>query len=705
MHFQTLIAIFALLLATPLRAAPFLQLRVVESSQMNFGHRLSELVDGDVNPGNGLDMDHAQFQEQSIIFATEAPLSAQVFQFTTWHSSKEQGAYPAAMELAVTSDDKPTRDGNWKPLKASMVITDAYLWNPDSVRAVDSMIFMAGGLDQAVVTVRAPNTMTGVTGFRLRFVPVDTGHVSGQRVIGRSKDGNCVINEFQIQPDPLRSSNVALGRPVRASGPVYQGLYPHFLTDGFPSTFCHPADGYPARDFFFEIDLGTSRTLDYVVLRSRVEGIAPERLGDYEVQLYDDDGGGHAGKIQWRARMRQDGSHVPPGGRDVIQAEDGTGGDFSGRFLRIVNPLDATSRPQVAEVEVYPMLHPRVGSVSADNRSVDLSEKLPPGTRTLGFTLIAGTADPVPELLSFRWRRKNLANSPWMECRSGEPVTIPCSSPGTYSIEFQARHTDGRWSHQVETHTFILPTPWWQSPFRLGMAAVSFLVVAAGLVWWISVRRLRHKLALAQSARAMEQDRLRIARDMHDDVGARLTHMALLADRLKRSSSPEPLLLTKLAGEARNTVGALDQIVWAVNPRHDTLGSLGDYLCDHATGFLADAGLTCHFEMSATGRESVLPFAIRHSLLMTVKEALQNVVKHAGASRVVISMAVSGSAIKLEVSDDGKGIGPEGSDTARGDGLANMTGRLSDIGGSCVVGRLMSGGTRVTLSVPWIPET
>ena len=462
----------------------------------------------------------------------------------------------ALMELAVTSDDRPTSDGNWKPLKASMVMTDNYLWNPESVRAAENMIFMASGLEQAVVTVRSPNTMTGVTGFRLRFVPVDTGHISGQRVIGRSQNGNCVINEFQIQPDPLRSSNVALGRSVRASGPVYQGLYPHFLTDGFPSTFSHPAEGYPARNFYFEIDLGTSRALDYVVLRSRIEGTAPERLGDYEIQLLDDDGSGHPGKIQWRARMRQDGSHVPPGGRDVIQAEDGTGGGFSGRFLRIVNPIDAMDRPQVGEVEVYPMLHPRVASASADNRNIDLSEKLPPGTRVLGFTLVAGTNDPAPELLGFRWRRQNQANSQWTECRSGELVNIPCAAPGTYAIEFQARHTDGRWSHQLESRAFILPTPWWRNPYRLGMAAVSILVAAAGLVWWTSVRRLRHKLALERSARAMEQDRLRIARDMHDDVGARLTHMALLADRLKRSSEPEPLLLTKLAGEARNTVSA-----------------------------------------------------------------------------------------------------------------------------------------------------
>ena len=115
--------------------------------------------------------------------------------------------------------------------------------------------------------------------------------------------------------------------------------------------------------------------------------------------------------------------------------------------------------------------------------------------------------------------------------------------------------------------------------------------------------------------------------------------------------------------------------------------------------------MTCQFEMSSANGGAVLPFAIRHPLLMAVKEALQNVVKHAGASRVIISMAASGSAIKLEVSDNGKGIGPMEGDPARGDGLANMAGRLSEIGGTCVVGRLPSGGTRVTLSVPWTSGT
>ncbi|MCW1887653.1 histidine kinase [Luteolibacter flavescens] len=690
--------ICTLLLGGVTHAAPLLPLRVVESSKTEEGHPLSELVDGDVNPGNGLDMAGGQDSEQTIIFATEAPVTAQVFQFTTWHVSEEKGAYPAALEFSVTSDDRPARDGNWKPLKASLVITDTFPASPHLVRAVDDFIHMGPGLEHVLLTVRAPNTLTGVTGFRLRFLTAETGQ-GDAKAIGRSDRGNCVINEFQVQPDPLRSSNVALGRPVRASGPVW--LPEYYLTDGVPASFSHPGRDFPALNFHYEIDLGTSRTMDYIVLRSRVDDVEPYRLGNYELQLYDDDGTGHPGELRWSARMRQDGSHVPSGGRDLISAEDGAGESFSGRFLRIVNLVEALYRPQVGELEVYPMLYPQVAMVSVDGRSIDPSEELPPGSGQLEFALMAGPHDPSPDLLDFRWRRTDVANAPWVECRSGERMTIACPHAGIYPIEFQARHTDGRWSRQVQRHSFIVPAPWWRSPLRLGMLALSSLIAIAGIAWWASVRRLRRKLELAQAARAMEQDRLRIARDMHDDIGARLTHMALLADRLKRAPDPAPDLLVKLAGEARNTVGALDQIVWAVNPRHDTVGSLADYLCDHANDFLADAGLHCHFDMPAEGRDALLPFAIRHPLLMAVKEALQNVVKHAGASRVALSMATTAREIRLTVSDDGKGIAAGDGQPASGDGLGNMAGRLAEIGGSCEIGRSSSGGTLVTLTVPW----
>ena len=690
----------AFLSCGPASAAPFLPLHVVESSHTNFGHPLSELVDGKTDEGNGLDMSRVQFKEQEIIFATEGPVSAQAFQFTTWHDSVEHAAYPAEMEIAVTSDEKPSRLSNWTPLKPGVLMTHDFAISPGVASIRGNSIELSGDRPRIILTARATSPLTGVTGFRLRFIPHDIGHISGQKTLGRSKSGNCVINEFQVVPDPLRSTNIALGRPVETPGETYSTLPRHLLTDGFPSTFSHPNDSHRAKGFYFEIDLGAIHDLDHVVLLARLDGEAMDRLGNYEVQVFDD-AAGKPGSLRWTARMRADGSSVPVGGSDRIIAKDGQG-KFSGRFIRITNPTELQSRPQIAEVEIYPDLKPKLVAIRADGRLPDPDGRLTPGARSVAFSIAPGDDDPAPELLHFRWRK---SGGEWAECHAGELVIMPCATPGTYPVEFQARHTDGVWNHAVQRHEFIIPLPWWQRPLRIGAILMTLSLGIAGLLWWSSLRKLREKLRRAQAIRALEQDRLRIARDMHDDIGARLTHLALLADRVKRSPGQEGEMLSKLAKEARGTVGALDQIVWAVNPQHDTLGGLIDYMCSYSTEYLAAANLSCRFELSAREREAVVPFSIRHPLLMAIKEALQNVVKHAGATRVVIGLMATGTTLQVTVTDNGSGfVSPADSGTFQ-DGVNNMHARLAEIGGNCSISPSESGGTRVLLSVPWKSES
>ena len=688
------------LVAAAAQAAPPLPVAVVESSHMNFGHPLSELVDGDTRAGNGLDMARVQFTEQEIIFASGRPISAQAFQVTSWHDSVEHAAYPAEIEIAVTSDEKPSRHSNWTPLKPGVVMTQDFAISPGAASIEGHSIELSGGRARIILTVRATSPLTGVTGFRLRFIPHDTGQLSGQKTLGRSKAGNCVINEFQVVPDPLRSTNIALGRQVGTPGETYPSLPPHLLTDGFPSTFSHPNDHHEAKGFYFEIDLGSVRDLDHVMLLARLDGEAADRLGNYEVQLFDD-AAGRPGSVRWTARIRADGSHVPVGGSERVTAKDGEG-KFSGRFIRIVNPTELPSRPQIAEVEVYPDLHPKLVSIRADGRPPDRDGRLAPGARSVAFSISPGDEDPAPELLHFRWRRPG---TDWAECHAGELVIMPCGVAGTHPVEFQARHTDGVWNHAVLRHDFIIPLPWWQRPLRIGAIALTLALATAGVLWWSSVSKLRRKLERAQAIRALEQDRLRIARDMHDDIGARLTHLALLADRIKRSPGQEGEMLGKIAREARGTVGALDQIVWAVSPQHDTLGGLIDYMCSYSTEYLAAANLSCRFELSAERREAVVPFSIRHPLLMAIKEALQNVVKHAGATRVVIGLMATSTTLQITVTDNGSGFVATAEPGSLQDGVANMRGRLAEIGGNCSISPSDSGGTRVVLSVPWKSES
>lgn len=684
-------------------AAPLLPLRVVESTHLNIDHDLDELVDGDMQPGNGLDMDRGQFEVQTMIFAAKEKVSAQVFQFTTWHHSPEVHAYPAEVEVSVTSDVKPSAKGNWTVLKPDSAVVEDFAMVSNAVTLTPEAVKLTAGLPGYSLTIRAANPVTGVTGFRLRFLLVDAGHVSGQKVIGRSDSGNCVLNEFQVEPDPLRSSNVALGKTVVTPGPVFAGLSPAYVTDGFPATFSHPADDHPAKGFFFEVDLGATRKLDHVVVRSRMDRVSPERLSNYEIQLFEDDGKGKPGKIAWTARLHDDGSYVPAGGKDVMLADDGKGTAFAGRFVRIVNPLDQPSRPQVGELEVYPRLSPRIATVEVDGHAVDPKTKLPVKTKRVEGTLVAGDGDPVPELIALRWRMAGTGEA-WKEVGPGGRFAFDCRAPGEYRLEFQARHTDGRWDGGVHEQRFDVPLPWWRRSGTLAVVVIAWAGAMAAALWWTSVRRWKRKLEKANMARALEQDRLRIARDMHDDIGARLTQLALLADRMRRAPDGAGELLGKLSGEARSTVGALDQIVWAVNPKNDTLGSFTDYLAHHTSEYLADAGLSCRLDLVPHERGVVVPFSVRHPLMMVVKEALQNVVKHAGATRVLVALRSSPEQIEIEIADDGKGLGDRGQQGFGEEGLGNMQARLAEIGGQCmIVSEPAEVGTRVVLTVPLSP--
>jgi signal transduction histidine kinase len=577
-------------------------------------------------------------------------------------------------------------------------MTDDFAISTDVATIEGSSVMLAGGKKSTILTIRATSPLTEVTGFRLRFIPVEASHVSGQKTIGRSDSGSCVINEFQIQVDPLRSTNIALGRPVRTPGPTLPILPPSLLTDGFPSTFSHPNDDTPAHNFYFEVDLGSVRALDHIVLLSRLDGLSPSRLSDYEVQLLDD-ASGQPGKVLWSVRPHRDGSYVPSGGSDTLVGSDGAGERFSGRFIRIVNATEEHYRPQVGEVEVYPDLHPSLTSITADGRPAGSNESLPPDSRSVSFAIIPDSQDPVPELQTYRWRRPG-GDGKWTEAKPGETVLIPCYQPGTYPVEFQARHTDGAWNKTIATHLFVIPRPWWQRPLRIFTLLASTAAIVVGLRWRHSVMKLQRKLERAQATRAMEQDRLRIARDMHDDVGARLTHLALLADRVKRSpEGGHADVLTRMAAAARETVSSLDQIVWAVNPKHDTLGSLIDYIGHYATEFLTAANLSCRFDVVPHDRAAVVPFSIRHPLLMAFKEALQNVVKHAGATRVTLMLRSTGECLEVSVTDDGTGIEGE-TDPLLQDGLNNMKSRIAELGGLCTFSSPGGTGTRVEFFVP-----
>jgi signal transduction histidine kinase len=248
----------------------------------------------------------------------------------------------------------------------------------------------------------------------------------------------------------------------------------------------------------------------------------------------------------------------------------------------------------------------------------------------------------------------------------------------------------------------VQPFFWATWPFRLGTLVVFTLSVIA-IVRYVSFRRLRLRLRTLEQQAALHNERARIAKDIHDDLGATLTQIALLSELAQQDmTAPEKAgeHVQKISANARQVMKSLDEIVWAVNPRNDTLPHLIDYLGQFSVDFLRMPGIRCRLDLPEHPPAINLSADVRHNLFLAVKEALHNIVKHARASEVRLRVNVDNGTLSVVVEDNGQGFERAPAD-AWADGLRNMTQRLTAIGGQCRIESRAGAGTTITFEMPW----
>jgi signal transduction histidine kinase len=202
--------------------------------------------------------------------------------------------------------------------------------------------------------------------------------------------------------------------------------------------------------------------------------------------------------------------------------------------------------------------------------------------------------------------------------------------------------------------------------------------------------------------REMEQERSRIAQDLHDELGSGITEIGMLAARAKSAAAVAERrqdYLELMAGKAREMVTALDEIVWAMNPRHDSLNSLISYFSLYADRFLSLAGISWRFENASETADRVVSSRHRHQLFLVFKEALTNVVRHSGASEVRFAVRFERDELHLTITDNGHGM-PGKAPTEEMDGVANMRERMERLGGTFALVSQPECGTSVRFSVP-----
>jgi signal transduction histidine kinase len=236
-----------------------------------------------------------------------------------------------------------------------------------------------------------------------------------------------------------------------------------------------------------------------------------------------------------------------------------------------------------------------------------------------------------------------------------------------------------------------------QSWFWLLIATVALSLLFAGWRYLVGLRLER--------ALALDQERARIARDIHDDLGASLTHIALLGELAQNDiDRPERarVHVDDIFRAARKLTRSVDEIVWALNPSNDNVPRFAAYVGDFAQEFLHSADIDCRLFIPDQLPDQPLPPKVRHELFLAIKEALHNILSHAAATSARLEISMHGDRLRVTIADDGRGFDPASPAPGRpggGHGLANLRQRMQEAGGSFEVRSSPGAGTTIVLEV------
>lgn len=278
-------------------------------------------------------------------------------------------------------------------------------------------------------------------------------------------------------------------------------------------------------------------------------------------------------------------------------------------------------------------------------------------------------------------------------------INVP---PGRYTFRVIGLAGDKQLAGRMIAQPVHIDPPFWQRVWFLpAVTAAAMTLVAAGIVIHLR-RRAKRRLARLRVQNALEQDRSRIARDMHDDLGTRVTVLNMTAALARRDLEADPgkarRHLEKMSSSARELVEAMDDLVWAVDPAHDTLDHLASHLTRMAEEMFRDTAVRCRLDIPALLPARPLGSDYRHHVALAVKETLHNVLQHAGACEVFLSVALDGETLAITVRDSGRGFDPAAA--RRGHGLDNTADRIREIGGSYALDSSKGHGSCVVMLCP-----
>lgn len=268
---------------------------------------------------------------------------------------------------------------------------------------------------------------------------------------------------------------------------------------------------------------------------------------------------------------------------------------------------------------------------------------------------------------------------------------------GVHRLEIEELSITGTPLNAITAVVVTVRRPFWESVWfwAASLSAAAALATVGGR-YLIRKRITRH----LEKAQLISDERMRIARDLHDDLGTRLSHISLLSS-FAQSSSPNPEVSSnfeQITAMSRELIGALSETVWMLNPRNNQLEALVDFLCRLVSELCRLANIRCRIDAMSVTENLSITHEFRHDMSLAVKEIVNNALKHSGAAEISMTIRLEGKLLLITVSDDGIGMTRHAG--RPGLGLDSITQRLANIRGKCHIEPVASNGLKVSLEAP-----
>jgi signal transduction histidine kinase/streptogramin lyase len=424
--------------------------------------------------------------------------------------------------------------------------------------------------------------------------------------------------------------------------------------------------------------IGTTRGISRLA-RPQIDAVAEGRAASLDPIVVD--------KSDGMLNMEGSGGGFDPSG---LRARDGRLWFSTINGIAVIDPESFPLNRVVPKV--------RVEAVTVESRPAatrpDGAFEIPAGTSSIdvaytAFSFIA------PSKVRFRYRIAGLDDK-WQDVGARRTAYYTRLPPGSYAFEVMASNNDGLWNPvPASVRLAVLPLFWERRSVHT--AALALLLSATGLIVFTAAhRRARRRLDEMQREQALDRERSRIARDLHDDLGSRLSHIAIMADRAATATNGTGRCI---AVAARDAVRTMDELVWAVNAGNDTVESFAYYIARFAEEHVNAAGLRCRLALPPDLPARPLAADVRRHLFLACKEGVTNALKHARASEIRIRLELDGHRLVVEIRDDGQGLLPAAMDPT-GHGLKNLRERMDAAGGTLTIESTPGAGTRLTFITP-----